>query len=268
MSAEAGVGYLILAAVFGLLFGSFLNVCIYRLPRDLSVILPRSFCPECGAGIRWRDNIPLLSYLVLQGRCRDCGKGIGIRYPLVEVAVAVLWVLAIYRYGWTVAGWKWSVFEAIMVTLFWTDLEERLLPDEFTLGGAFAGLVFAFFVMVPGAAGELLLPERAPVVRSLVNAGLGAFFLAGPIWFIGFAYSQLRKKEGLGMGDVKLLLLLGVFLGLEDGLLAMLIGAVAGSILGLIYVRAMHKDAASYELPFGSFLCAGGALVPLLVKKI
>jgi leader peptidase (prepilin peptidase)/N-methyltransferase len=120
--------------------------------------------------------------------------------------------------------------------------------------------------MVPGAAGELLLPDRRPLVRSLANAGIAALFIAGPVWFVGFAYSHLRKKEGLGLGDVKLLLLLGVFLGLEDGLLALLIGAVAGSVLGLIYVRAMHKDAASYELPFGSFLCAGGALVPLLVK--
>jgi leader peptidase (prepilin peptidase) / N-methyltransferase len=266
VSAAAGVGYLVAAAVLGLLFGSFLNVCIYRLPRDLSVVTPRSFCPECGARIGWRDNIPLLSYALLRGRCRHCGKRIGVRYPFVEGTLAVLLVAAIYRYGWTVAGFKWSVFEAIMVTLFWTDIEERLLPDEFTLGGTLAGVLFAFFVMVPGAAGELLLPQRGPLARSLVNAGLAALFIAGPIWFIGFAYSHLRKKEGLGMGDVKLLLLLGVFLGLENGLLALLIGAVSGSVLGLIYVRVTHKDAGSYELPFGSFLCAGGALVPLLVK--
>jgi len=260
------IGYLFLAAVLGLLFGSFLNVCIYRLPRDLSVVSPRSFCPECGAQIGWRDNIPILSYAVLRGRCRHCRKPIGVRYPVVEATLAILLVAIIYRYGGTLAGLKWSVFVAIMVALFWTDIEERLLPDEFTLGGALAGVVFAVFVMVPGAAGELLLPGHAPIVRSLVNAGVAALFIAGPVWFIGFAYSQLRKKEGLGLGDVKLLLLLGVFLGLEDGLLALLIGAVAGSVLGLIYVRVMHKDAASYELPFGSFLCAGGVLVPLLVK--
>jgi leader peptidase (prepilin peptidase) / N-methyltransferase len=264
--AEAGVAHLIFAGILGLLFGSFLNVCIYRMPRDLSVVAPRSFCPECGARIGWRDNIPLLSYALLRGRCRQCGKGIGVRYPLVEASLAVLLVATTWRYGWSAKGLQWAVFEAIMVALFWTDIEERLLPDEFTLGGTLAGIGIALFVMVPGAAAELLLPERRALVRSLVNAGIAALFLAGPVWFIGFAYSQLRKKEGLGLGDVKLLLLLGVFLGLEDGLLALLIGAVAGSVLGLIYVRAMHKDAASYELPFGSFLCAGGALVPLFVK--
>jgi leader peptidase (prepilin peptidase) / N-methyltransferase len=263
---EVSAAHLIFAGVLGLLFGSFLNVCIYRLPRDLSVVAPRSFCPECGVRIAWRDNIPLLSYAILRGRCRHCRKGIGIRYPLVEASLAVLLLATTSRYGWTAKGLKWAVFEAIMVALFWTDLEERLLPDEFTLGGTLAGLGFALFVMVPGAAAELLLPERRPLVRSLVNAGIAALFIAGPVWFIGFAYSHLRKKEGLGLGDVKLLLLLGVFLGLEDGLLALLIGAVAGSVLGLIYVRAMHKDVASYELPFGSFLCAGGALVPLFVK--
>lgn len=263
---EMTAAHLLIAAVLGLLFGSFLNVCIYRLPRDLSVVAPRSFCPECGARIAWRDNIPLLSYVILRGRCRHCRKAIGIRYPLVEASLAVLLVAAICRYGWTAKGFKWAVFEAIMVALFWTDIEERLLPDEFTLGGALVGVVFALFVMVPGAAAEVLLPERRPLVRSLVNAAIAAVFIAGPVWFIGFAYSHLRKKEGLGLGDVKLLLLLGVFLGLEDGLLALLIGAVAGSVLGLIYIRVMRKDASSYELPFGSFLCAGGALVPLLAK--
>jgi leader peptidase (prepilin peptidase) / N-methyltransferase len=263
---EVTAWHLLLAAILGLLFGSFLNVCIYRLPRDLSVVMPRSFCPECGAKIGWRDNIPLVSYALLRGRCRHCRKGIGFRYPVVEASLAVLFVATICRYGWTAKGFKWAVFEALMLALFWIDIEERLLPDEFTLGGALAGLVFALFVMVPGAAAELLLPERGPLVRSLVNAGLAALFLAGPVWFVGLAYSHLRKKEGLGLGDVKLLLLLGVFLGLEDGLLALLIGAVAGSVLGLIYIRAMHKDAASYELPFGSFLCAGGALVPLFIK--
>jgi leader peptidase (prepilin peptidase)/N-methyltransferase len=264
--AETTAGHLLMAAILGLLFGSFLNVCIYRLPRDLSVVAPRSFCPECGAQIGWRDNIPLLSYALLKARCRHCGKAIGIRYPLVEACAAVLVVAVVYRYGWSATGLKWAVFEVVMVALFWTDLEERILPDEFTLGGAIVGVIFALFVMAPGAAGELLMPERRPAVRSLLNAGLAAALLAGPIWFIGFAYSHLRKREGLGFGDVKLLLLMGVFLGLEDGLLALLIGAVAGSVLGLIYVRVTHKDASNYELPFGSFLCAGGALVPVLIK--
>jgi leader peptidase (prepilin peptidase)/N-methyltransferase len=264
--AEAAFLHLLAAAVFGLLTGSFLNVCIYRLPRDLSVIVPRSFCPECGKSIAWYDNVPLLSYALLRAHCRSCGKGIGIRYPLVELLTGALCVWTVARYGWSLEALKWTVFELILIVLFWTDLEERILPDELTLGGSVAGVVLAIFVKVPGVMGELLLPNQRMVWRSLTNAGMGALFLAGPIWLAGLLYARIRKKDGLGLGDVKLLILLGVFLGLENGLLALTIGAVTGTVLGLLYIWLKREDAASYELPFGSFLCAGAALVPLLVK--
>ncbi len=256
--------YIALAAVFGLLFGSFLNVCIYRIPRDLSVVAPRSFCPECGERIVWHDNIPLLSYAVLRGRCRSCGQRIGLRYPLVELTTAVLFTAAVMRYGWTIETFKWIVFEAIVITLFWTDIEERILPDELTLGGALIGLVLAVFVRVPGQLGELFLPGSGLLWQSLFNAGLGVIVLAGALWVVGAIYARVRGREGLGLGDIKLLVLLGVFLGLEKGLLALLIGAISGSVLGIAYIWLARKKASTYELPFGSFLCAGAALVPFM----
>lgn len=251
------------AGVFGLLLGSFLNVCIYRIPRDLSVVAPRSFCPECGKPIAWHDNIPLLSYAMLRGRCRNCRKPIGLRYPMVELTTAILFAAAAFRYTWHLAALKWILFEALMVVLFWTDLEEQILPDEFTLGGTVAGLILALFVMVPSVFGELLFPAWIPACQSLFNAALGAIFLAGPMWLLGAAYARVRKREALGFGDVKLLMLFGVFLGLENGLLALLLGAVAGSVIGLIYVFGKRKKFSETELPFGSFLCVGAALIPL-----
>ena len=258
--------YVAAAAVFGLVFGSFLNVCIYRMPRDLSIVAPRSFCPECGQRIAWHDNVPLLSYVILWGRCRRCKQRIGLRYPVVEVTTAILFAAITVRYGLTVLALKWALFEAIIVTLFWTDIEERILPDELTLGGAAAGLVLTLFVRVPGQVGEIVLSGSRVLWQSLLNAALGATVLAGPIWVLGMIYARVRGREGLGLGDVKLLVLLGVFLGFENGLLALLIGVVSGSVIGIAYIWLTRKKASTYELPFGSFLCAGAALVPLVNK--
>jgi leader peptidase (prepilin peptidase) / N-methyltransferase len=256
--------YVAAGTAFGLLFGSFLNVCIYRIPRDLSVVAPRSFCPECGERIAWHDNLPLLSYAVLRGRCRACGKQIGLRYPIVELSTAILFAAVAIRYGWTVSALKWALFEALVIALFWTDIEERLLPDELTLGGAVLGFLVALFVRVPGELIQLFVPSLKVLWLSLFSAGVSATVLAGPIWILGFVYARVRGREGLGLGDVKLLVLLGVFLGLENGLLALLIGVLSGSVIGIVYIWLAQKKASTYELPFGSFLCAGAALVPLM----
>ncbi len=264
MPVDFRIYYVIAAGVFGLLLGSFLNVCIYRVPRDLSVVAPRSFCPECGKQVAWYDNIPVCSYLMLRGRCRHCEKAIDMRYPVVELATAGLFAVVALRYGWNLIALKWMFFEALLVVLFWTDFEERILPDEFTLGGTIAGLIFAIFVTVPSVFGQLFFPAWKPVWQSLFNAVLGALLLAGPIWLAGAAYEWLRKREGLGFGDVKLLMMFGVFLGLESGLFALLIGAVAGSAIGLLYVFLGHKKFSETELPFGAFLCVGAALAALI----
>lgn len=257
--------YVAVAVLAGLLLGSFLNVCVYRLPRDLSVATPRSFCPECGVQIAWYDNVPLVSYLRLRGRCRFCAKRIGWRYPLVELSAALLFGMTALEYGWTLVALKWCVFEALLVVLFWTDLEERILPDELTLGGTVAGLIFAIFVGVPSAFPSLLFPVLSPVMKSLVGAAMGAS-LALPLWAIGALYGWMRRREALGLGDVKLLLMLGVFLGFERGVFALLMGTVAGSVIGLVYILVTRSKASTYELPLGTFLCAGGVLVPLATR--
>src|SRR3954453_10849476 len=141
---------IVFGALFGLLLGSFLNVCIYRIPRDLSVVWPRSFCPECGQTIKWHENIPLLSFVLLGGRCSSCSQTIGFRYPAVEILTATVFGIIAYKYSFTLVAAKWCIFEALLIALFWTDMEERILPDELTIGGALVGAVLSFFVSVPG----------------------------------------------------------------------------------------------------------------------
>lgn len=266
LPVDSQAEYVVMAGLAGLLLGSFLNVCIYRLPRDLSVVTPRSFCPECGTQIAWYDNVPVLSYILLRGRCRHCGKPIGVTYPLVELMTAALLAWTAAEYGWSLPMLKWAVFELLLIALFWMDLAERILPDELTLGGTLVGLIFAPLVPVPGVAGYLLLNGANPMWQSVLNAVSGAIFLAVPVWLLGNAYARVRKREGIGLGDVKLLLLIGVFLGLEKGLLALMFGAISGSVIGLTYIWVVRKSASSYELPLGTFLCAGAALLPLFSR--
>ncbi|HEX4167832.1 MAG TPA: prepilin peptidase [Bryobacteraceae bacterium] len=255
---------LCLAFLAGLLFGSFLNVCIYRIPRDLSIVAPRSFCPECGKQLSWWQNLPLLSYLLLRGRCRQCRERISWRYPLVELVTGGLFLLIAKEFGLAPKALKWVVFESLLLILFWTDAEERILPDEVIIFGSAAALACCFFIPLPGLMGTLIAPKESVVVQSIVNALAGAALLAIPIWLIGALYGRLRRREALGLGDVKLLAMIGLFLGLEHGLLAITIGTVAGALFGVFYVAITKKDVASYELPFGSFLCVGAALLPLI----
>lgn len=257
---------MVVAAIAGLLIGSFLNVCIYRIPRDISVVAPRSFCPECGGQIAWFDNIPLVSYLALRGNCRKCHQKIGIRYPATEALTAILFAIVAYRYGFTATAGKWLLWEAILVVLFWTDLEEQILPDELTLGGSVAGLIVACFVPVQGLFVQSLFPGWKQVWRSMFDIALGIGVLAIPIWLLGLLYKKVRKREGLGFGDVKLLILMSTFLGFENSLLATMFGAVGGSVIGIVYCLATRKKASETQLPFGSFLCAGGAIMPILYQ--
>jgi leader peptidase (prepilin peptidase)/N-methyltransferase len=258
--------YAAFAALAGLLIGSFLNVCIYRVPRDLSVVRPRSFCPACEKPIAWHDNVPVLSYLRLKGRCRQCGTAIGSRYPLVELSTALLFAFTVARFGWTLDSLKWCIFQAVMTVLFWVDLEERILPDEFTLGGSLLGLVFAFFTKVPGDLGGLLLPSAGLRGQSIFEALTGAIALTVPLTVVGLIWGRLAKREVLGWGDVKLLPCIGLFLGLEMGVQTLLLGSLLGVSIGGVYIFIKKKKAREYELPLGSFYCGAAALAPLLMK--
>jgi leader peptidase (prepilin peptidase)/N-methyltransferase len=266
----------ILALLFGLIIGSFLNVCIYRWPRDLSVVKPRSHCPSCGKTIAWYDNVPLLSYLLLGGRCRHCRARISWRYPVVELATGGLFFYFVYTNGVTALAIKMCVFSALLVGLIFSDLEERILPDEMTKGGILLGLIFAWFVKLEDIGSQAMLgilqlvsglhvPARFDsLAQSAVGAALPSFFL----WIGGFLYEKVRHREGLGFGDVKLIAMVGAFLGLQAALFTLLIGSIAGAIIGFAYIKLTHKDASNYELPFGTFLGIAGLVAGVWPKAM
>lgn len=244
----------IVAGFFGLIFGSFFNVCIHRLPSHRSVVSPRSYCPHCRQSIAWHDNIPLVTFALLRARCRYCHTPISWRYPIVELATGLLFYAVVREFGVTPEALKWLVIVSLLEMLFWTDLETRLLPDVLTLGGLAAALCFA-----------LLEP---PHLESGFAALLGAFLLSVPLWAVAKAYARLRGIEPPGLGDIKLLALLGAALGVQAGLLALLIGSLTGSILGLGYILGTGKNPKTHPLPFGSFLCAGGLIVIFFGGKL
>ena len=243
-----------IAALFGLLIGSFLNVCIHRMPRDISVVKPRSFCPQCEEPIAWFDNVPLLSYFALGGRCRKCKAAIPWRYPLVELLTAAAFFASIYSLGVNARGFKFCVYGAILIALIFSDFEERILPDEFTIGGTVIGFLFAAFVPLRFGIVSLLFHSHNERVVSVTESIFAAVFCGAALWGVGALYYKLRHREGLGLGDVKMIMMIAAFLGIETALLTLIVGSVLGSVVGLLYIWGTGKDASSYELPFGSFL--------------
>ncbi len=247
----------VLAFFAGLLIGSFLNVCIFRLPRDLSVVRPRSFCPSCEKQIDWYDNVPVLSFLLLRGRCRNCGAPIPLRYPLVELATALVFAWTVLSLGATLEAVKYAVFGAILITLIASDIEERILPDEFTLGGVAVGLAFAWFVPIPAGIAHMVAPGTENIrVLSLIEAAIGAAISSGSILLVAKLYETLRHREGMGLGDVKMIAMVGAFLGLQGALITLILGSLAGGLGGLLFILATRKNASTYQLPFGAFLGA------------
>jgi len=253
----------LLAALFGLLLGSFGNVCITRMAADESVVRPRSHCRSCGRLIAWYDNFPLLSFLVLRGRCRHCRAAIGWRYPIVEALTgAWFWAAA----HWSATPWaagKWCAFGFIVITLATIDLEERILPDEFTLGGWLVGLALSVVAPPPEGVVSLLFPFSVEWLRGLMEAACASAGAWSLLWFIGWFYKRInrlwhRDIEPLGDGDPRMLGMLGAFLGLEGTVAALIIAGVSGSVLGLGWTLLNRKKVLSYELPFGTFLGAGG----------
>ena len=262
----------ILAFLFGLVIGSFLNVCIHRWPRGRSVVRPRSHCVRCRKIIPWYDNIPLFSYLALGGKCRFCGRRISARYPTVELLTGLVFFFFVRTLGPTAVALKMCTLSAILIALIFTDLEKRLLPDELTLGGTVVGIAFAFFVPVPDITSQAILwlfgAQVSGRMQWLAEAAFGAFLPTFFLWLGGWLYEKIRHREGLGLGDVKLIAMVGSFLGLRNALLALVLGSLSGSILGYGYIKATRQDASSYPLPFGAFLGASALAAAMAGQKI
>ena len=252
------------AFIFGLIIGSFLNVCIYRWPRDESVVKPRSHCPHCGTMIGWQDNIPLLSYLLLKGSCRHCAEPISIRYPIVELLNGLFFAYLFGRFGVEPMTFKVAVFTSMMLILIFTDLSDYILPDEITLGGLV--LAFALIPFVPVEdrftgiiwlfAGEK--PEQWIV--SLIESGFAAIFIGGLLFVLRSSYFRVRKVEGLGLGDVKMMTMVATFWGFAPTITILMIGSIVGALTGLAIVVIGRKQW-SHELPFGSYLGAASIIV-------
>ncbi|MGO9640749.1 MAG: prepilin peptidase [Candidatus Acidiferrales bacterium] len=253
------------AFLFGLVLGSFLNVCILRIPSGESIVLPPSHCPKCGAPIKPYDNIPVLSWLFLRGRCRKCHAPISWMYPAVELATGLLFLACYFAFGATLTGAKWALFAALMIVLVVTDVRERILPDKVTFPGLGFGIAISFFL--PPVDGTALwlsnrlfaFPPPLPVL-SFADAALGVIAGGGLLWIVAEGYFRLRGHEGMGLGDVKMMAMAGAFLGLKRTLLTILLGSLLGSVLGLLFILIFRKGR-QYELPFGTFLGAAALLV-------
>ncbi len=270
----------LLAVMFGLLIGSFLNVCIYRWPRDLSIVKPRSHCPGCKRQIAWYDNIPVLSYVLLSARCRHCKAAISWRYPVVELLTAALFGYIVWRLGLSLNALRYCMLCAMLVTLAFADAETRILPDEFTVGGLVVGVVFAALIPVPDSTFQAVAGLAGWQLNwrliSLGECAIGAIIPAGSLWFGGWLFQKIRHKEGLGFGDVKLMMMIGAFLGIRGTLLTLFAASFTGSVVGLIYIRVTKQDAGSYELPLGTFLAfaaiaaalAGGPVIAWYARTL
>ena len=283
--------------VLGLAFGSFLNVCIYRLPLGISVTTPRSACPHCKQLIAFYDNMPVLSWLILRGRCRHCKAPISPRYLLIEVLTGALFLTCYWYFGLTIATLKYCAFGFLILGLIFTDAETKLLPDKFTLTGLGLGLAFSLLVPLNDLVSQLLpgivnLPFSGDIsvrIFSLLDSVTGAIIGASFIYGAGAIYLRWRGTEGMGFGDVKLMAMVGAFIGLKLTVFTIFAASLTGSIFGITAVlivwlkrtrrfskrlarsearaRAWHSAQLvyrGYQLPFGVFL-GSMALIALFV---
>lgn len=241
---------LTIVGFLGLAIGSFLNVVIHRLPRRESLVSPGSRCPSCGYELRAMDNIPVLSYVMLGGRCRKCRTWISVRYPIVELVAAALFVLHYFVFGWTPLLAVRCVFAAAMVALFVIDLEHRLLPDAITLPGIVVGLLASMF-LPPGF--------RDALIGMLAGGGV--------LWAIGEAYYRYAGEEGMGGGDVKMLAMIGAFLGWQQVLITLVFSSIAGAVIGII-VLAIKRGGMKYALPYGTFLAMAALIASLYGEQM
>lgn len=237
---DQDVFFLIVFFILGAIFGSFGNVVIYRLPKEESVVKPRSYCYNCKKTIKWYDNIPILSWFILHGRCRNCGAKFSFRYPLVEIIMASLFALS-YHY----VGFSWSLLEYLififgLVVCTFIDFDHMILPDEFTLSGIVIGLI-----------GAALNPHR-----EFMDALLGVLMGGGFLWGMAYVYYLLTKNEGMGGGDIKLLAWIGALLGWKAIPFVIMSSAIVGSVVGIVMSRK-QKAGLKTVIPFGPYLALG-----------
>jgi leader peptidase (prepilin peptidase) / N-methyltransferase len=234
-----------LLALFGLMVGSFLNVCIHRLPRHESIAFPGSHCTTCGRAIKWYQNVPVLSWLLLRGKCAGCGERISLIYPLVELLTGAVFAVHYLRFGWEWLLVPRLLFACALIVLAFIDLRHRILPNPITLGGIVIGLLFSV-VFPPG--------WQSALIGVLLGGGL--------LFLIGEVYFRLRGIEGMGMGDVKMLGMIGAFLGWQAVVVTMVLASFGGAIVGMVMMGTQKGDM-KYALPFGTFLSAAALVASL-----
>ena len=233
------------AFIFGAAIGSFLNVCIFRLPAETSIVKPRSQCPYCQHPIRNCDNIPLISFIVLRGKCRDCGGKISWRYPLVELITAVLALLLFLKFGLTLSFLVFFIFTAVLIVITFIDLDHQIIPDILTLPGIPIFCLAAIFLV------------KIPWMEALIGLLIGG----GILFTIAFVYELISKREGMGGGDIKLLAMIGAFLGWKSLIFILLFSSFSGAIIG-ITAMIIKKQDMKYAIPFGPFLSAAAVAYP------
>jgi leader peptidase (prepilin peptidase)/N-methyltransferase len=242
---------IILIFSLGLIVGSFSNVCIYRIPRNESIIYPASHCPKCSTKIKPVDNIPLLSYILLKGRCRNCGSKISIQYPVVEFLTGLIYLIIYLTYGLSIQSLVYIILASALVIIAFIDLQEQIIPDVISLPGIVVGLILSFIV---------------PYI-SFINSALGALVGGGIILIIAGVGSIIFKKEAMGGGDVKLTAMIGAFLGWRYTIISLFLGFFLGALIGIILIMTRIKKRED-AIPFGPFIALGSIITFLWGEKI
>jgi leader peptidase (prepilin peptidase)/N-methyltransferase len=235
--------FLLIVFMFGLIIGSFTNVCIYRIPRDLSIVKPRSSCPACGTLIRWYENIPVLSYVFLRGKCHSCGSRISLQYPLIELLTGVAFVLVAIRYPFQPLLVLYLAFTFVLIAISGIDYFTQIIPDVFSYSLVILGLLFS---CINGSLGT-------SIVERILNSFFGVLLGGGILWGIGFAAEKAIGQEAMGGGDIKLLAGVGAILGWQKVLSTLFFGSLFASFLGLTLIAMKRMKKREY-IPFGPFL--------------
>ncbi len=238
------------AFLLGLCVGSFLNVCIYRIPLGKSVVTPRSHCPQCDRFLKWYENIPLVSYVIQGGKCRHCHKSVSLRYPLVELLTGLLSLATVFKFGWGASYFLYFIlFVTPMIAITFIDLDHQIIPDVFSITGIFSGILVVFFT-TGGVWWEKLL-----------FSGKGILLGGGALLAVSMIYEKLRKQEGIGGGDIKLAAMFGAFFGWKGVLMILFLSSFLGSLVGVV-LMLVYRQGLKLAIPFGPFL-ATAALIHL-----